>query len=273
MRCAGGVTAALASMASVVAVVASAVACGGTHPVAVQAPFTSVNGTTGSADTTEATAAAISADPRVGAVFLGDQTLHVCSGSVLATVSGDLILTAAHCLADGVDAYFAPGFSEDTGPADFRRVDAVFLDPRWLESQDPLADFAIARVSRDGPQTVQERAGGGFALGVAPPVGAEITVHGYLFGWGADQLGCRARADVHGAFPKLPCEGLGDGTSGAPWISGATVTGIVGGLDGGGCDEHVSYSPPFGAATAALLARAEAGGAGDAAPTALDDGC
>lgn len=272
MRSAGRVTAALASMASVASVVTVA-ACVGTHSVAVQAPPTSMNGTTGATDTTEATAAAISADPRVGAVFLGDQTLHVCSGSVLATVSGDLILTAAHCLADGVDAFFAPGFSEDTDAADFRRIDAVFLDPRWLENQDPLADFAIARVSRDGPQTVQERAGGGFALGGAPPVGAEITVHGYAFGWGADQLGCRARADVQGAFPKLPCEGLGDGTSGAPWIAGATVTGIVGGLDGGGCDEHVSYSPPFGAATAELLARAEAGGAGDAAPTALDDGC
>jgi hypothetical protein len=66
---------------------------------------------------------------------------------------------------------------------------------------------------------------------------------------------------------------LVDGVSGAPWINGATVTGVVGGLDGGGCDEDVSYSPPFGDAIAGVLARAEAGGPADSAPTVLSDDC
>jgi hypothetical protein len=51
------------------------------------------------------------------------------------------------------------------------------------------------------------------------------------------------------------------------------VVGVVGGLDGGGCTENLSYSAPFDQHTAQLLARAEAGGPGDAAPTGYDDNC
>jgi hypothetical protein len=74
----------------------------------------------------------------------------------------------------------------------------------------------------------------------------------------------------------LPCGGLVDGTSGAPWTTGttaATIIGLVGGLDGGGCDENISYSPPFDDGVVALLARAEAGGPADAAPAVYDDDC
>ena len=71
----------------------------------------------------------------------------------------------------------------------------------------------------------------------------------------------------------LPCGGLIDGTSGAPWTTGLTVIGLVGGLDGGGCDENVSYSPPFDDAVVQLLTRAEAGGPADPAPAVFDDEC
>ncbi|MGH3596972.1 MAG: serine protease, partial [Mycobacterium sp.] len=63
------------------------------------------------------------------------------------------------------------------------------------------------------------------------------------------------------------------GTSGAPWISGSTVVGVIGGLHGGGCAENLSYSAPFDEHITELLARAEAGGPGDAPPAALDDDC
>ena len=222
----------------------------------------------------EVTAVAIQPDPRVGAVFVGGQTLHVCSGSVLDSPAGDLVLTAAHCLADGVDAYFVPGFADDAADEEFWTIDAVYLDPRWIESQDPLADFAIARVSRDGGGSIEERSGGGLTLGTAPRPGTEVTVHGYAFGFGGDQLGCRAISVMHGVFPELPCAGLVDGTSGSPWMSGpATVTGVVGGLDGGGCEENVSYTSPFDTAVQRVLDRAVHGGPGDTAPTMYDDDC
>ena len=69
------------------------------------------------------------------------------------------------------------------------------------------------------------------------------------------------------------CAGLVDGTSGAPWINGSTVTGVIGGLHGGGCAENLSYSSPFDQHIAQLFARAQAGGPGDAAPQSFDDEC
>lgn len=223
---------------------------------------------------TEASATSVEPDRRIGAVFLGNQTLHTCSGSVLDSKDGDLIITAAHCISDGIDAYFVPGFSDDADPEDFWHIDAVYLDPRWVSDQDPVADYAIARVSRDSGDSVESAAGGGFVLGSAPHQGVAITLTGYALGIGGGPVGCStATTATERGFPALPCTGLSDGTSGAPWVTGATIAGLTGGLDGGGCDEAVSYSAPFGPAVVHLLERAEAGGDGDDAPTMLDDDC
>ena len=51
------------------------------------------------------------------------------------------------------------------------------------------------------------------------------------------------------------------------------VTGVIGGLHAGGCEENLSYSSPFDQHITDLLARAEAGGPGDVPPTAFDDEC
>lgn len=218
-------------------------------------------------------ALAVGVNPRVGAVFLGEKSMHVCSGSVLDSVAGDLILTAAHCVPGGVDAFFVHGYDEDAADEDYWRIDAVYLDPRWMANQDPLADFAIARVSRDGGGSLETQTGGGFALGAAPKDGTEVTVTGYALGVGGEQLACRARTGVLRGYPSLSCAGFVDGTSGAPWIADSMVTGVIGGLDGGGCEDDVSYSPPFDGAVKQLLARAEASGPADAAPTAFNSEC
>ena len=48
--------------------------------------------------------------PAVGAVFLGGTDTHTCTGAVVHSESGDLVLTAAHCLAAQYPATFVPGF-------------------------------------------------------------------------------------------------------------------------------------------------------------------
>jgi Trypsin len=216
----------------------------------------------------------VAPDPRVGAVFLGGASLHTCTGGVLDSPGGNLIITAAHCVADGVDTVFVSGFNNDAPPVDAWHVDAVYLDPRWVATQDPLADFAIARVSRGSGGSVQAQAGGGLTLRPAPKPGTVITVSGYGVGVGGGPVGCRTAttANTRG-FPSLACAGLVDGLSGAPWVDGSTVTGVIGGLDGGGCDDKRSYSPPFDDAITGLLARAEAGGPADAAPTTYASTC
>jgi hypothetical protein len=143
-----------------------------------------------------------------------------------------------------------------------------------VDSQDPRADFAIARVRRDDGGSVRDEAGGGLRIGQAPMPGTAVTVTGYPMGLGGGPVSCTATtgAQTQG-FPSLPCLGLADGLSGAPWVAGSTITGLVGGLHGGGCDESLSYSPPFDVAVVRLQDRAEAGGPGDEAPTVFDDDC
>jgi hypothetical protein len=247
----------------------AAPACAKHPPVEHAASVSSLPSNTGP------TATSVAPDPRVGAVFLGGGSMHTCTGGVLDSTAGDLILTAAHCMAAGVDTTFVAGLKDTAAPEDVWRVDAVYLDPRWLQNQDPLADFAIARVSRDAGGSLEARAGGGLKLGAAPKPGTVITVAGYGIGVGGGPIGCRtATAAPKDSFPAVDCAELVDGLSGAPWIDGSNVAGVIGGLDGGGCaDESISYSPPFDDAIKALFARAETGGPGDAAPTTFEDDC
>ncbi|OBF37730.1 trypsin [Mycobacterium sp. ACS1612] len=221
------------------------------------------------------TAQPVLPDPRVGAVFLGAGTLHTCTGGVLDSAAGDLIITAAHCLAAGTDTTFVAGLKDSAAPEDIWHVDAFYLDPRWMQNQDPMADFAIARVSRDAGGSVEAQAGGGLKVAPAPKPGTVVSVSGYGMGVGGGPVGCRTPtvADRKG-FPAVDCAELVDGLSGAPWIEGSSVVGVIGGLNGGGCaNESISYSPPFGDVVKQLLVRAEAGGPADAAPTAFDDQC
>jgi hypothetical protein len=213
-------------------------------------------------------------DPRIGAVYIGSN--HLCTGSVLDSPAGDLILTAGHCVPANQRLAFVAGLSGTTAPEDFWHIDEVYLDPRWLQFQDPLADFAIARVSRDTGGSVEGQVGAGLNLGAAPKPGDQVTLTGYAVGVDSGPLGCRAitAAPVKG-FPEADCAHLPDGTSGAPWLVGSTISGLIGGLDGGGCEgQIVNYSPRFDDSIKQLLARAEAGGPGDSGPVVNGDaGC
>ena len=118
-------------------------------------------------------------DPRVGAVFLDGGTLHVCTGSVVHSAGGDLVLTAAHCLAGGSQAIFVPGFSGAAAPSNTWTVDQVYFDARWIAGKDPRADYAIARVSGGGGGSVEGQAGSALSLGTTPAAGSRVTVTGF----------------------------------------------------------------------------------------------
>jgi hypothetical protein len=219
-------------------------------------------------------ASTVAPDPRVGAFFFGGASEHSCTGSVLHSKGGDLVLTAAHCLSGGRQASFEPGFAGAPAPGNQWTVREVYFDPRWLAGKDPRADYVVARVSGAGEASLESRVGLGLALGTAPAAGSRIKVIGYPGGVGGSPIGCQARTGVtESGFPSMGCEGFVDGTSGAPWVSGGAVVGLIGGLEAGGCAENMSYSAPFDEHTAQLLARAEAGGPGDAAPSDYVDPC
>ncbi len=260
-----------AAVGSIVGLALVLVACGHQQPFA---PTTSKPAQAAVDAANHVIAAPVDPDPRVGAVFLGGSGLHACTGSVLHSAAGNLVLTAAHCLGAGGRATFVPGFAGQAAPADLWTVDALYLDPRWVANKDPRADYAIARVSRADGGSIEALVGSALSLGSAPAKGSRVTVVGYPAGVGGMPIGCQANTAINNdGYPQLPCAGLVDGTSGAPWISGSTVTGVIGGLHGGGCSENLSYSSPFDEHTAQLLARAEAGGPGDVPTAALDDEC
>jgi trypsin len=215
----------------------------------------------------------VNPDPRVGPIFVQSDTLHICTGSVVHSSTGDLILTAAHCLAQGFTESFVPGFANLAAPSNVWTIDAVYLDPLWVASQDPKVDYGFARVSRPSGGSIEAQVGSGLLLGPAPAPGTEVGIIGYVAGIGGNPIGCQNRTGVTRGYPSFSCAGLVVGTSGAPWIRGSTVTGVTGGLEQGGCTPTVSYSAPFTQRTAALLARAEAGGPGQVAPFAFLGGC
>ncbi|BBX66405.1 hypothetical protein MSAS_55790 [Mycobacterium saskatchewanense] len=223
-----------------------------------------------------AAAGPVDPDRRVGAIFIDGGALHVCTGSVVHSTGGNLMITAAHCLAGASQITFVPGLAGDAppAPADVWKADAVYLDPRWSASKDPHADYAIARVSNDAAGSVESHVGLALTLGSTPPPGSRVTVLGYPAGVGGSPIGCQASTSINDSgFPALACEGLVDGTSGAPWVSGTTLTGLIGGFERGGCAPSVSYSAPFDEHVAQLLARADAGGPGDTVPNDVPDTC
>lgn len=213
-------------------------------------------------------------DLRVGAIFPNGGSLHVCTGSVLHSAAGNLVITAAHCLAGASRITFVPGLAGAGAPTDLWIAEAVYLDPRWIASRDPHADYAIARVGSNAGGSVESHVGESLTLGTAPALGSKVTVTGYPAGVGGSPIGCSAPTSVNDrGFPAVACDGLVGGTSGAPWVNDTTLTGLTGGFEHGGCSPNVSYSPPFDEQVARLLARAEAGGPGDIVPNDVGGTC
>ncbi|MCV7196962.1 trypsin-like serine peptidase [Mycobacterium angelicum] len=216
----------------------------------------------------------VNPDPRIGAIFPDGDDAHFCTASVLHSADGDLVLTAAHCLLGQSKVTFVPGFAGAAGPSDHWSIRQIYFDPRWINSADPHADYAIARVIGTGSESLERQVGSALSLGAAPVLGSLVTVTGYPAGVGGRPVACQGSTGrTDSGFPSLSCDGLVGGTSGAPWVRGSTVTGVIGGLESGGCTESMSYSAPFDEHTAALLVRAEAGGPGDTAPVDLADTC
>jgi hypothetical protein len=197
---------------------------------------------------------------------------HYCSAGVLHSPRHDLVLTAAHCVyGNGFAIEFAPGYHDGISPYGVWAVRRAYLDPQWTHGRDPRHDFAILELARKGGLGVEDRTGPAPTLGLAPAANSQVTVDGYVAGSGGQPLSCRASVYYTAGYPSFDCGGFKDGVSGGPWLQDGRVVGVIGGLHQGGCTPATSYSAPFGAAVAALLARAERGGAGNAGPIALPD--
>src|SRR5579872_4922070 len=241
-------------------------------------------GTTGPSPATAAVPVArgFGGMPTVGALFASaNGSYHSCTASVVHSRSGNVLLTAAHCVTGTGGGYaFAPGFYEGTSPYGRWKVTGVYVDGGWLSKQDPTRDFAFLTVAPRsiGGRLVQiEQVTGANRLGSLAHHGEQVTIPGYPAGTNNGPITCTARLYFKGLYPAFDCNPYVGGTSGSPYLvrgsHGWTVVGLIGGLHQGGCTSFTSYSSPLGKAAERVYLRAVAGKHGDEPDPAGGDGC
>ncbi|WP_144708487.1 trypsin-like serine peptidase [Dermacoccus nishinomiyaensis] len=216
----------------------------------------------------------------------GGDEAHFCTASVVHSESKDVIMTAAHCLGGkSDDLVFVPQYSGGARPLGTWKVKAAFLDSAWMKDQDPDADVAFLSIETHGSgKNVQhiEDATGAYELevGRSRAAGTPVSVQSYNNDSDMPTV-CQTTVLDDDNDPVFHCDGYSTGSSGSPWVTTVTskghreqqVIGLIGGHHQGGCYTHTSYSPTFDSRDLVLLARADAGGAGDTTPTPGDDGC
>src|SRR5215469_920060 len=202
--------------------------------------------------------------PAVGALFTisgGHLRRHFCTGSVVDSPPGDLVITAAHCvsgLAPGQIA-FVPGYRSGVAPYGIWRTSAVLSDSAWQASKNPDHDVAFLVVHRTGSSDRIQNLTGGEQLGIGWSTRAWVDVIGYPNGTDRP-ISCQNESKPLGAREmEFDCAGYTDGTSGGPFLGRVnattgegTVIGVIGGYEQGGDIASVSYSPGFGRAVQAL---------------------
>ena len=210
--------------------------------------------------------------PAVGALFTvsgGQLRRHFCTGSVVSSPPGDLVITAAHCvsgLASGQIA-FVPGYRSGVAPYGIWLTSAVLSDRTWQASKDPNHDVAFLVVHRTGSSDRIQDLTGGEQLGIGWPARVWVDVIGYPDAT-EQPITCENESKPLGAREmEFDCGGYTDGTSGGPFLGrvdpstgDGTVIGVIGGYEQGGDIASVSYSPGFGRAVQALYQAAIARG-------------
>ncbi len=203
----------------------------------------------------------------VGALFTldnGQLGAHFCTASVVESPAGDLVLTAAHCVAGYQGAgspsiAFVPGYDDGAAPAGVWPVTRIFVDTGWTATADPDDDFALLTVAQPGRSTPVQAITGAEILGISQPASGLMRVIGYP-DTANDPIICQNQVSEFSPTQRqFDCDGFTEGTSGGPFLTGAydqTVIGVIGGYQQGGDTPDVSYAAVFGQNMQALYATA-----------------
>lgn len=210
--------------------------------------------------------------PTTGALFYTTGAReHFCTASVVDSATGNLVLTAAHCVYSAAHGYarnieYVPGYDNGHEPYGAWAVTTITVASGWRTSQDTNLDFAFLTVAAaSGNTPVQSRTKGLALRALVPQTEQGVEVIGYN-DTGSGPVRCTVNSVPFRAGQReFYCHGYQDGTSGGPWIlhydkadgTGAVI-GVIGGYEAGGDYAWVSYSAYFGSDIERLFKRAEA---------------
>jgi V8-like Glu-specific endopeptidase len=190
---------------------------------------------------------------------------HFCTASVVASPAGNLVLTAAHCLAGlpPSQVVFVPEYRDGAAPYGVWPVTRAVVDGAWSASASPENDLAFLLVHQPGAKGSVQSFTGGERLGFGQPPRQLVRVTGYPDNAGAP-VSCLNNATPFGAVQlEFDCDGFAAGTSGSALLADVspvtglgTVLGIIGGYQQGGYTASVSYADRVGTVMAALYKRA-----------------
>jgi V8-like Glu-specific endopeptidase len=261
--------------ARLIAILATALACGTLMLIPADGGATAILPRSGLAAGRAATAShtgrPFGGVAAVGALFTMDSGrlgTHFCTASVVHSTRGDLAITAAHCVSDDPgQVVFVPGYANGTEPYGIWQVTRVYTDQAWQSAQDPDDDVAFLRLSDGSDGTPIEDITGAEQLGTGWQGSTLVQVIGYPNSADQPVVCANWTKSFSPTQLEFDCRGYTNGTSGGPLLADVsdgsgqgTVIGVIGGYEQGGDTPDVSYAPAFGAAVAALYRSAEAGG-------------
>jgi V8-like Glu-specific endopeptidase len=214
---------------------------------------------------TQPSAGAAASTKAVGALFTRNQQgqlgTHFCTGTVVHSPSGDVVVTAAHCLSGQRPGSlaFIPGYHDGHAPLGIWAVEKLAVDSRWARAEDPDHDFAFLVVSRAGSHSSLEALTGAEQMRIVDPTGKRATVVGYP---AAASEAIKCSQPLRAFSPtqlEFDCDGYTNGTSGSALVVDAdavtglgTVVGVIGGYQQGGSTPSVSYAAAFSGSTWSL---------------------
>lgn len=208
-----------------------------------------------------------------GRVFLTMNNVDfVCSASAVRSANRDVVVTAGHCVKDGVGSWaenwiFVPGYRDGKRPYGAYAARRMFVAGPWARRGDDSYDVGFVAVTTSGGRHLGDVVGG-------QPVGFNVRrgLRTYGFGFPADPpyngeqlLYCagvvRADPQAQTRDQGLRCD-LTAGASGGPWLSGfdpgtgrGTLTSVSSFKYS---DDHgTMYGPYFGKAVKDLFRAAE----------------
>ncbi|MBR7833861.1 trypsin-like peptidase domain-containing protein [Actinospica durhamensis] len=231
---------------------------------------TSASGAASAAHTAMPRGTVFSGDPQVGAVFRnpsGSLPSHQCTGSVVDSPKGDLVITAAHCVYDAsgpeTGLVFVPQYDDGDAPYGSWNVSAVYAAKQWSSGRSPNYDVAFLEVHQSGSSTPIQDLVGADTLAVDQPASRLTTVVGYPSSSNAP-ITCTNRTTRFSRTQlRFDCRGYSSGTSGSPFLTHVdaqtglgTVDGVIGGYQAGGNTADISYSMRFNEAVESLYQQA-----------------